>query len=725
MSSNSTHQYKNTNGNQTLDLVRLLGELFDNRIFILCMTLLLTICTSLYVVSATPVYKADALVQVVGKQNNNVLKRLTQMNSELAPDAAPDMMLLKSRMILGKTVDDLGLKYEVSRDWLPVVGRVWAKMTGQHAGRIVMGRVYLPWGDDDSREFTITAGKEGEYRVEGKDFHAQGRVGETLEKGGVIIEVSELTARPGVQFTLKEIPTLEAISALSKAFTVTETVKQSGVLKLSLTGADPMLITRTLNAITENYLQQNVDRQALRDTRRLNFLQQYIPEIQRELVKSEEQLNRYRQQRNSVDLTLETKSVLEQIVNINNHINELTLREADIAQRYSKSHPVYRSLIEKRNALEATKSRLNKKVSELPLIQQAIIRLSRDVDSGSAVYQHLLTRQQELSLSRSSAMGNVRIIDAAQTLSTPVEPKKGLIVACGALLGFLLSAVVVILRMALRRGINSPEQLEARGISILATVPHSDWLWRKTHLRRKHLFQGNWQHKTRHVPFLPVAHPHDVVIESIRGLRTRLHFALMGSVNRIVMVSGPTQNCGKTLISTSLAAIVAQAELKVLFIDADMRKGYAHDIFSLSNRCGLAEVLMGNSSYQNAIQRYTDGDIDVITCGQPPENPSELLMGEVFQSLLMWVNERYDMVIVDTPPVLAVTDATVVGRMGALTILIARHGMTSVKEIEISMKRLHQAGVEVSGTILNDVVKSAANKYGAGYSHYGKRDVPV
>ena len=169
------------------------------------------------------------------------------------------------------------------------------------------------------------------------------------------------------------------------------------MLGLTITGEDPDEMARVLNCIADNYLQQNVARQAAQDAKSLQFLKQQLPQVRSELDQAEEKLNRYRQQNDSVDLNLEAKAVLEQIVNADNQLNELTFREAEISQLYKKDHPTYRALIEKRQTLEQEKNRLNKRVSSMPSTQQEVLRLSRDVESGRVIYQQLLNREQELS----------------------------------------------------------------------------------------------------------------------------------------------------------------------------------------------------------------------------------------------------------------------------------------------------------------------------------------
>lgn len=130
--------------------------------------------------------------------------------------------------------------------------------------------------------------------------------------------------------------------------------------------------------------------------------------------------------------------------------------------------------MEKRKVLQDEKVKLNKRVTSMPETQQEVLRLSRDVDSGRAVYMQLLNRQQELSISKSSAIGNVRIIDSAVSQPDPIKPKKALVVLIGIIVGIFISAIIVMFRVFLRRGIESPEQLEELGINVYASIPVSE-----------------------------------------------------------------------------------------------------------------------------------------------------------------------------------------------------------------------------------------------------------
>lgn len=699
-----------------IDLGRLVGEVIDHRKQIVSVTSLFTLIALLYAIFATPIYQANALVQVEQKQANAILNNLSQMLPNSQPQSAPEITLLGSRMILGKTVDDLNLQIRVKQEYFPIFGRGMARLMGDKPGTLSVSRLYIPESNgEDVPEIQLIVIDNNNFKLDIGDESYDGKVGELLDKGGITIKVDEIKATPGAKFSIKYVSRLKAITDLQEGLEVADQGKDTGMLGISLTGDNSQLIERIVDSVSNNYLAQNIARQAAQDAKSLDFLNEQLPKVRSELDLAEDKLNKYRQQNDSVDLSLEAKSVLDQIVNVDNQLNELTFRESEISQLYTKEHPTYKALMEKRKTLQDEKTKLNKRVATMPETQQEILRFSRDVESGRAVYMQLLNRQQELSISKSSAIGNVRVIDNAVTELKPVKPKKVLVVLIGIILGGMVSIGIVLLRVYLRRGIESPEQLEEVGCNVYASIPVAESYTNTVSQAKK------WGKKSsdENQGFLAVDNPADLAIEAIRGLRTSLHFAMMEARNNVLMISGASPNAGKTFVSSNLAAVISQTGKKVLFIDTDMRKGYTHKLFHENNENGLSDILVGKIEPYAAIKKITSAGFDYISRGMVPPNPAELLMHRRFGELINWASENYDIVVLDTPPILAVTDPAVIGHYAGTTLLVARFELNTVKEIEVSVKRFENTGIVVKGCILNGVVKKASSYYGYGYSHYG------
>lgn len=706
----------NTKDADEVDLGRLIGEFIDHRKLIVSITALFTLIALLYALFATPIYQADSLIQVEQKQGNAILSSLSQVLPNSQPSSAPEITLLQSRMILGKTVNDLNLQAKIVQNYFPIFGKGWARLMGEKTGTISISRLYIPNGIEDSvSELELKVVDKSHYIVDFEGKKIRGEVGKLLNEDGISLKIDNIDAQPNSEFTISYISRLKAISEILNTFTVTDEGKDTGMLSMSMTGEDSTQIVKILDSISNNYLAQNISRQAAQDAKSLEFLNLQLPKVRAELDVAEDKLNLYRRQKDSVDLSLEAKSVLEQIVNVDNQLNELTFRESEISQLYTKEHPTYKALMEKRKTLKDERNKLNERVSAMPKTQQEILRLSRDVDSGQAVYMQLLNRQQELNIAKSSAIGNVRIIDNAVSLPKPVKPKKVIVLLLGFIAGLMVSAGIVLLKVYLRRGIESPEQLEEIGINVYASIPVSETFSRS--ISSKAILKKT--QRTENTKFLAVENPADLAIEAIRGLRTSLHFAMLEARNNVLMISGASPNAGKTFVSSNLAAVVAQTGKKVLFIDTDMRKGYSHKLFDVNNDSGLSDFLSGRNEIEKIIKTIPAGGFDFISRGVTPPNPAELLMHRNFGALIDWVSKKYDIVILDTPPILAVTDAAIIGNYAGTTLLVARFEQNTVKEIDISSKRFEQSGVQVKGCILNGVVKKASSYYGYGYNHYG------
>ncbi|MFQ2504833.1 polysaccharide biosynthesis tyrosine autokinase [Aeromonas caviae] len=717
-SSVSSRQNSAAVENDEIDLGRLLGYLIDGRWWIVCITGFFMMMGVAYALLATPVFKANALLQVEKKASGTAL--LGDMADVLGgeqADAAAEIELLTSRMVLGRTVQELHLDTVVIPDFFPLVGRGVSRLMGQPYPKMAVSRFEVA-PELVGVPLTLTLGEDKHFTLEVEGRVLEGQVGKLLEKEDVTLLVADVAAQDGQEFTLAKQPVLDVIAELQSGLQVSEKGKNTGIISLALEGEDKGRIRAVLDNISQNYLQQNVLRKTEEAQKSLDFLQTHLPQVKDDLNRSEELLNAYRQQNESVDLSLEAKAALDTMVGIEKQLNELTFREAELQQLYTRQHPAYIALMEKRQTLINTKNNINKSIKRLPKTQQDILRLTRDVQVGQEIFVQLLNKQQELNIMKAGTIGNVRIIDDAAVETRAVKPKKPLIVVLATLLGGMLSVGLILVRAAFHRGVESPEQLEEMGLSVYATIPYSEDQAKIEQQKKK-----GRKAMALNEALLAARNPADLAMESLRSLRTSLHFAMMEAKNNIVMISGPGPGLGKTFVSTNFAATLAMGGKKVLVIDADLRKGYMQKVMGQEMGAGLSAYLAGQSEMMQVISKTDFDGLDFVCRGAVPPNPSELLMHPRFKALLDWAAEHYDFVIVDSPPILAVTDAAIVGQHVGASLLVARFAKTAVKEVEVAIRRFEQNGVAIKGILLNAVEKKASSYYGNyGYYQYSYGD---
>lgn len=713
-----------------IDLHRLFALLIDAKWLILGTTVLALLLGGLYATFATPIYKADALLQVEKKQGGMAgLEELSQAMGQEQSMAA-EIAILRSRMVLGNVSEQLHADIVVRPDRDPWLGRFTAPdpvapgvprplFAGyRDSETFVTVKQFIVPDNLRGRAFPLTADEQG---------HPQLRLGEKKVLGGpadqvlrsedesIVLELGEW--QPGSEaLTLTRLTPLQAVGAIRSGLTVNEQGRDTGILNVGITGPDKERILAVLDAIAENYLLQNINRQAAEAEQSLEFLNKQLPELKAELTEAEEKLNAYRLESDSVDMQMETQSLLGRVVSMESKLNELKIKESEVSAKFTKEHPAYRTLLEQRRSLEQERDQLNRQIGQLPETQQQILRLMRDVEVNQQIYVGLLNRAQELRIMKASTVGNVRIIDDAVVYPSPVKPQKGLVTGLAGFLGLILSAGFVLGAGLLHRGIESPDQLEEQGIPVYAAVPLSEQQQKLDRLvaamrRRK-------RSKHEPIPLLAVSDPADLAVEALRSLRTSLHFAMMEATNKVMMISGPSPQVGKSFITANLAAVLAQVGQKVVVIDADMRKGHLHRYFKNQNDLGLSDLLSGQAEHQQVIHETEVENLHFIPRGQIPPNPSELLMHSRFKALMERLSAEYDLVLVDTPPILAVTDAAIIGQQAGTSLIVARYGVNSAKEVDVSVHRFEQNRVEIKGAILNAIERRASNEYGYYAYHY-------
>lgn len=657
-----------------IDLLELLGLLWDSRWLIALVAVIGAGFGVLYSMSQTPIYRANSLVQVEPEQSG--LLAVSQLSglTTAGIGVGAELELLKSRTVLSEVVDELGLDVSVSFNYYPYIGKAMASRFNGATGELakpLFGEGYA-WGGEvlEVSALDVPAGyigrplqlisTNGGWKLwasepgEGQPV-LSGPVGERVVGNGFTLQVDQLVAHPGTRFTVVKRPKLGAIMALQGGLQISEQRRESGILRLEFEHPDPALARAILDVVGENYVRQNIKRSSAAVAQSLEFLQQTLPRVKQDLEAAERLFNDYKVREGIVDIGAEASILLSESVALEKRLEELKLQRQEIQRRFQPDHPRYQEWLFQIAELETRLGNLDGKIAVLPETQQELIRLRRDVEVGNEIYLQMLSKIQQLDIAKAGAIGNVRIVDRAVATAGPVKPRKFLMVGVAGVGGFFLGCLLVLGRAALHRGVENPDVIERMGLPVYAGIPFS-----KAQLDLEAKQRKKGRSRTRRgvdTTLVAMKNPADPAIEAIRSLRTSLHFGMLGADNNILMISGPSTNVGKTFLSANLAAVIAQGGQKVLLIDCDLRRGTAHRLLNAGNHKGLSSILLGQSSLAQAAVDTAVTGLSFIPRGTAPVSPSELLMSERFETLLKEAADQYDLVIVDTPPILAVTDA--------------------------------------------------------------------
>jgi tyrosine-protein kinase Etk/Wzc len=696
--------------NDEIDLAEYIGLLWAGKWTVVASTMLIGLLGVAYALLATPIYQTDLLVQVE-EESMGGLGGLDEFSGMFGTETASvtEIEVLRSRHVVGRAVDQLKLTTSVSYSSPPFLG--WMNPGRELSEAINVGRLDVPQALE-GKAYQILAHDGGfDFLYDGLVV-GSGKVGEQLDisfpEGWVKVFISRLSADAGTKFALVKKPWAMAVADLQDHLSIAEKGKSTGIIRISLEGSDRASLTETLQVVGDIYVRQNVERKSAEAEQSLGFLDAQLPQLRTQLDAAEISLNNYLKANQTVNLSAETEAILNRVVEIEKQESAFNLKRTELEQLYGKQHPSMVVLSEQKGELKKVREELEAQISQLPATQQDILRLSRDVEVNGALYTFLLNKAQELRVIKAGTVGNVRILDNPVQPYAPIKPKKSLIVAVAVLLGGFLGVAIILLRQALRRGISDPNELEQKlGLPLYCVVPFSD-----------DEAKFNRKSNGKHSRVLARENSKELAIEALRGMRTSLHFALMESDNNRVVISGASPGVGKSFLSVNLAYLLAEAGKKVLLIDADMRKGHINQYIGAKRSPGLSEVISGQTAIENAVHTPFEVQLSVITTGEYPPNPSELLMSDRFPQLLEQLGNDYDVVIIDTPPIMAVADAGIISPLVGATFVAVRAEVNTLDEVDAATKRLSQHGNKVSGYLFNGLRRSDS-KYGYGkYSYY-------
>jgi tyrosine-protein kinase Etk/Wzc len=704
--------------------------IWSRKISIALATCLCALVGALYASLASPVYKASILVQIndTPPPTDRVLGESSKA-SGLAEATAPELGVLRSRWVVSRAVDSLRLFIDVRPRYLPVVGE-W--LAARHEGLSkpsLFGMGGYVWGSEnatvsqfdvpakllDSR-FVLTTGPDHTYTLANDEagLRLSGRVGEPARlatpRGEIALTVTSLQAQPGAQFILQRFARLESIERLQHALKIAEQDKQSGVIGIALEGSDPERLARILNEIGSQYIRQNEERHSAGAEKSLAFLERQLPALKQAVETAEASYNQMRNHFGSIDLGEEAKGLLQLAVTAQTRLMDLTQKRTELTVRYENAHPVMVTVNQQISALNRELAGLNARIRRLPQIEQDIVRLNRDVKVSTDVYTAVLSNAQQLRLSAANRVGNASVLDAAEIPVRPIRPRPFLIVGAAALLGLLLGILAACARTVWQCRVDEPLDVEQQlGLTVTAAIPHS--------AGQQSLSVKLAGSATLSGPaLLQLSMPEDGAVESLRRLRFLLQRAPVEVDNHVIVITGPSAGVGKSFVAANLAAVLASAGKAVLLVDADLRTGHLHRAFAAHRGPGLAEYLAGGFHLEQITRANVLPRIDLIPTGAPPSDPAELLSHDRLRELLRSASSRYDYVLVDTAPVLPVSDALPVAALGAATLNVVRSGVTTAVEIDETTRQLRQAGANMAGVVVNGF-RSRSPRYGYGTAY--------
>ena len=712
-----------------IDLMALLLALLRGWKTILFFALLGLVIGVLYSRYVNPTFKSDALIQIDEKSSG--ISALGGDISELIGSkdskAQTEAELIRSRMILEPVINLLHLRIRLADPEIGAMDRIVNDRinTSIHTpegvtlktadgvaqlSKFNVSQGYL------NQSFTLIRSESGFTLSNGFD-NFQGQLNKPHQFKGVDGQI---------QITVNELPvnshpinlTKQSLqittNAINSSLSVIEKGKQTGMIQLSMTGNNQQQTSLILKEIIQSYIDQNQSRGSEETTETIKFMETQIPALKKKLEDSEAVFNEFRTQYGTIDVGQEASILLSENAQIDSQLSELKLKKADLTTYYTDEHPLVIQINEQISVLNARKQEVDNTIAGLPELQREFLKLSQDTEINREIYLTLLKNYQQLQIAKAGQIGFARIIDLPIDTFNAIAPKKLQIMILALLLGGILGTMLVLLKNLLRNVVKDPERLEAKtGIPVIATIPRSPLL---ISLRKS---------KSSQYRLLAHADNNSLSYEGIKSLRTNLMLGMptvgkIGQRAKVILITGESPGVGKSFISSNLSEVFSQLDKKVLIIDADMRLGELHKFFNIPQDNGLGDYLAQEIALATVVHPTTMDDIDFIPRGKHPHNPSSLLSGDKFERMMTALNEHYDYIVIDSPPVLAASDAMIIAQYADKVLMVTRYDQSIEGQVAYAVKQMNKANIQVDGIILNDVQQGLISKYNYYYSYaYG------
>jgi capsular exopolysaccharide synthesis family protein len=750
-----------------IDIKEIFRTLYRYRYMIVLLVILTTVVSAYIAYFKPSVYQASATVEVgLDKRGYGGSQDVLSLAMDSgAMNSDTEMDIIKSRFLSEKALQkvDFSHRYYTTRNYREV------ELYKESPFRVGMLKGYGISFDlypVDGKHYRLVVQEAEDANKTRWSYDKTHLYGKEIVTKRFHLNVVKAKEPKAAQYRFVILDPENLGSMVQRGVGVAQKSKFSTILEISYEDNVPLRAQEFANALADAYIQQNIEKKTKEATRKLAFIDKQLKYITENLKSSAVKLEEFKKTSNTVSLSAKAENILRQMSEYETKLAQISMQQEILnklyrqvrsgknlesiaimgmdsdksgldeivkelqnaiikkkvlRESYTEVHSEVSKLTktitqlkkvlietiknlkessrEQKELLEKQIAKQQKLLNTLPADERMYGQLQRKFVVNEKIYSYLLEKRSETAIVKAATVSKNRVIDSALLPKAPIKPKRKLIVLVGMILGFILGVALAFLRNYLDDRINEEEDItKVTNVPRLGVIPHIKKDGEKVQV------------------FLS---PKSALAESFRNLRTNLQF--MGrehSGAHVVAVTSTVGGEGKTTICINLGGIMSIADKKTVILNLDMRKPTLHKKFGLKNGKGMSTLLSGRTSLGEVIQATQYANLDVITSGPVPPNPSELIQSELMERVLEKLRDVYDVIILDTPPIGLVTDARTLMHFADTSLYVLRADY-SKKEFLRSIEKLSREEISGLGILLNDV-KLGKGSYGYGYGYgYG------
>lgn len=489
-----------------------------------------------------------------------------------------------------------------------------------------------------------------------------------------------------------------------------EPVKNSQIVLINVDDTDALRASAIANALAKLYIQQDIETRNQAAKEAVGFLDAQLTDIKKALRSAEEALNKYIQDNKIVtvsDAEKKTQGLLEEL---RQNKAELEKEYAETAKRYKEKHP---KSIAKMAQLNEIIAKVEQETNTLLELQQKMVQyniLKKDVDSNQQLYTTLLTRAKETGVSEKIEATNIRIIDSARPPERPYKPKKTRDISLAIMFSIMCGVAAAFFLEYLDASIKTAEHVKTYlELPFFGHIPKITSADAKTDPER----------------FL-ICHqkPKSLITEAYRAVRTAILFSTPEDKPlKKMLITSSLPDEGKSCVAINLALMFSQLNERVLLIDMDMHKSRLSHNLNIKGKPGLSDFLIGSAAIEDVIKTVSPFNFSILPTGSFPPNPGELLSSKRVADLFENLEDKYDRIIVDAPPILtSVADTLLVANLLDGVILVVKGAGTRVEAVVKTKNKILEVKGKIIGVIINNIQMEKEDRYY--YYHYYSADTP-